>query len=387
MSMESKKNKILLVTNIPNPYRIPLFNELNKQLDRKDFKFKVIFSAYGYSRRKWNVDMSECNFDYEVLSSRNISLSDPEKTIFTYKGLLRILKKESPVLIITSAFSFATMELWYRSLFKKIKYIIWSGAINKNYRQDSFIRRIQRKILVRRAAGFIAYGTKSKEYLVSLGADPDKIAIGINTVDTDFFKNETITNRIYSRDNKKKCLLYIGYFVKRKRIDLLFHAVKILAKKRNDFILKLVGDGPEGEQLKTLAEKLNIINFISFEGFKQKKDIPKYLTEADCFLFPTGFDIWGLVLVEVMAAGLPCISSIYAGATHDLIKDGINGFAMDFSGTEKVAEKINWILNNPELSEKIGREASLFIAENVSLEKSASGFTQAVDKALKSLNS
>ena len=53
-----------------------------------------------------------------------------------------------------------------------------------------------------------------------------------------------------------------------------------------------------------------------------------------------------------MSAGLPCISSIYAGATHDLIKEGVTGFAMDFSETEEVVDKVNRILENPELPKR-----------------------------------
>ena len=55
---------------------------------------------------------------------------------------------------------------------------------------------------------------------------------------------------------------------------------------------------------------------------------------------------------------------------------------MDFSETEEVADKINWILENPKLSKAIGRNGSRFIAENVSLEKSAAGFVKAMPEGL-----
>ncbi len=77
------------------------------------------------------------------------------------------------------------------------------------------------------------------------------------------------------------------------------------------------------------------------------------MPQLHCFRLQRDTNIWGLVLVEAMSAGLPCISSIYAGATHDLIKDGVTGFAMDFSETEEVVDKVNWILENPELSKKL----------------------------------
>lgn len=379
-SVRYLSNKIILITNIPTPYRIPLFNELSRQLEDKGFRLKVIFGALGYPRRKWIIDMSECKFDYEVLSSKTIPSSNPEKISFTYSGLYHIISRECPSVFITNGFSIAATKLWWRSLFKKTPYIIWSGAISRNNVHDSPVRRLQRKTLIKRASGFIAYGTKAKEYLTSLGAKEDRIEIGINTVDTDFFQNET--RRIRSnmvREKEKRYLLYIGHLTRGKRIDRLFYALReLLIKYRGDFLLKLVGSGPEMDNLNNLANQLNIIRLISMEGFKQKEEIPEYIAEADCFLFPSEYDVWGLVLVEAMAAGLPCIASVHAGATHDLIKDGVTGFAMDFSETEKVAEKINWILDNPELSKNIGRNASCFAEKNVNIEKSALGFVKSI---------
>lgn len=370
----------MLITNIPTPYRIPLFNELNNQLKSKGLNLKVIFGALGYERRKWKVDMSECKFDYEVLPSKSIPYTDPEKVSFTYSGLYNVISKENPLVIITNGFSVASMKLWLRSM----KYIIWSEAIHRKHRSDSFLRRIQRKILIKRASGFIACGTKAKGYLISLGAEAKEIEIGMSTVDTEFYKIETEKMRKQkSKINIKKHLLYIGHLTKGKRLDLLFQAIKALLQRRQDIILELVGDGSEMENLKILAKKLEIDEFVRFEGFKQKIDIPYYFTRTDCFLFPSEYDVWGLVLIEAMSAGVPCISSIYAGATCDLIQDGVTGFAMDFSETKKVAEKINWILDNPEKAKEIGQNASWFIEENTTIEKSAEGFVRAIEKIIK----
>jgi len=375
--------KVFVITNIPTPYRIPLFNELNRQLEEKGIKLKVLFGALGYRRRKWEIDMSECNFEYEVLSSKKIPYHDPEKASFTYSDLHRVIQKENPSVIISNGFSIATTKLWLRSWFQSTPYIIWSEAISRRNESVSLLRRIHRKILSRKAFGFIACGTKAKEYLISLGSDEKKITIGMSTVDTEFFRKEAEKIRSDLKTSvSKRHLLYIGHLTKGKRIDQLFETIKVLSGKRKDFVLELVGDGAESENLKTLAEQLNIEEFVRFEGFRQKADLPKYLSIADCFVFPSEYDVWGLVLVEAMAAGLPCIASIHAGATYDLIQEGVTGFAMDFSEVEKVAEKINWILDNPEKSKEIGRSASGFIAENVSLQKSAKGFLRAIERIL-----
>lgn len=375
-----KENKILLVTNIPTPYRLPLFNELNGQLENKGLKLKVIFGALGYPRRKWELDMSKCHFDYKILLSKNIRYDNPEKISFTYSGLYRVISEENPSVIITNAFSIATMKLWLRSWLKSTPYIIWSGAVQRKYQTDLFLRKIQRRILINRASAFIAYGTKAKEYLISLGAKPEKIEIGINTVDADFYRVETERIRQQLRRDNKRHLLYIGELSPRKNVLKVLQAIILLSKTRKDFILDIVGDGNEREKLERYIIEIGIENLVIFHGFKQKKDLPGILAQADCFLFQTDFDIWGLVLVEAMAAGLPCLSSIHAGATRDLIQEGINGFAMDFSETEKVAEKINWILDNHEQAKEISQNASRFIEENVSIEKSAEGFVRAITK-------
>jgi hypothetical protein len=108
--------KILLVTNIPNHYRIPLFNELNRTLKAAGFQLKVIFAALSYSRRLEAADMSQCGFEYIILKS-NVYTSpyDNEKTSFSYTNLSHVIKLEKPELIIVSGFSPATVKIFMLS--------------------------------------------------------------------------------------------------------------------------------------------------------------------------------------------------------------------------------------------------------------------------------
>src|SRR5882724_10814838 len=133
--------KVIIVTNIPNPYRIPLFNEVNKQFADAGIKLKVLFGSLGYSRRKYNINMSDCTFDYEVLNSQKFDLGDKEKTYFTYKGLMGAIKREQPDAVIVGGYSVVTIRLWLQSFFKTTKYIIWSGSVHREGFYDSWIRR------------------------------------------------------------------------------------------------------------------------------------------------------------------------------------------------------------------------------------------------------
>lgn len=368
--------KVLIVTNIPTPYRIPLFNEIHSQLARQGIKLKVVFGAPGYTRRKWKVDMAKCNFEYHFLSSLNFAFKDPDKTYFTYSRLIGLVINDKPDVIIVSGFSLSALKVWCLSWITKTPYLIWSGAIKTYYRPESRWRKLLRKMLVQRASAFIVYGTKAGDYIMSLGGNKSNIYLSFNTTDIEHFQQKAFKKSI---DNaKQKKILYVGYITKGKRIDHIFYAIKFLSRYRNDFILTIVGDGPEVEYLKKLALNLGILSIIKFEGYIQKEEIPIYYAEADCFVFPSEYDIWGLVINEAMAAELPCIVSHHAGAAWDLIEDSITGFIVDFSRPEMVAKKIQWIFDNPDDAERIGRNAREFITNNASIEKSAENFVKAV---------
>ena len=378
-NIEKEIKKVLIITNIPNPYRIPLFNEISKQLKENNIHLKVIFGSEGYSRRKFKLNFNEFQFDYEILSSRKFNFGNNEKTFFTYGGLLKILRNESPDKIIIAGFSFGTLKLWLRSFFKKTHYIIWSGSILKRGRNDSMLRIMQRKLLMKKANGFVAYGSKAKEYFISLGANSQNISIAINTVDTDFFFEQTKFLKQKSNPrNSKIHLTYIGYLSKRKNVIRLLSIIKELAKLRSDFVLDLIGDGDDKLNLEQYVQSNEINNYVRFHGFVEKERLPEFFSKSSVFLFQTDFDIWGLVLNEAMAAGVPCISSPNAGASFDLVKEGETGFIIEFSEKGKVLERINDMLDHPENTKRLGENASDFIRKNASIKKSAEGFAYAI---------
>ncbi len=82
---------------------------------------------------------------------------------------------------------------------------------------------------------------------------------------------------------------------------------------------------PEDGTLRQACAARGIRN-VSFVGFIQKRELPRYYALADVFVFPTLGDPYGLVVDEAMACGLPVISTSAAGEIHDRVEDGVNGY-------------------------------------------------------------
>jgi glycosyltransferase involved in cell wall biosynthesis len=370
--------RVLLISNVPQPYRIPLFNELNRKFKEKDIEFKIVFAAKGYKRRRFNLDFTEMEFDYEILNSPKINFGNIERTFFTYAGINRLISRYKPDKIIVLGFSIATIKIWLRSFFHKIEYIIWSGAIDFPGRLDSFLRKFERKLLISRASAYVAYGSKAKEYLVKMGAPAEKIFIAINTIDTKFFNDETSKIKSLLRKTEQTHFIYIGYLVPRKNVNKLIEVIELVAQSRNDFVLDILGDGSERDDLEKMTARKRLSEVIKFHGFIQKANLPEFLASSACFLFQTDFDVWGLVVNEAMASGVPVLSSINAGATYDLIINGKTGFIVDYNNKKEVVQKINTILDNPKLTESMGKNAFELIEEKANIKISARGFFDSV---------
>lgn len=369
---------VTLITDGLTPYRIPLFNVLHQRLAELGYELRVICGFTMSVRRMWKVDYKNCKFKLTILEPGTAKALNGV-TSPSYRGLLRQVSQKKPNCIVVSGFSWATLKLWLRSFFLPTPYIIWAGSTLKKGKLDSPLRVLLRKLLIRHAAGFIAYGIKAKEYFVTLGAPEEKVYIAVNTVDTHFFREQTEQFRAECPAARtQKYLTYIGYLTPRKNVFRVLEAVRLLANRRCDFVLDIVGDGEDRKRLEAFVARHGIENYVQFHGFKQKCEVPAFLARSQCFLFQTDFDIWGLVLNEAMAAGLPCIASVHAGATHDLIENGVTGFVIDFADTEAVVDRINWILDHPHDASKLGQRAQAFIAQHASLEKSTDGFIKAI---------
>lgn len=165
----------------------------------------------------------------------------------------------------------------------------------------------------------------------------------------------------------KKIAITVGQFIHRKGFDVLLNA---WAKCDKEYELYIIGAEPTKEYL-DIKEQLHLEN-VHFEGFKTKEELKCYYQAADLFVFPTREDIWGLVVNEAMANGLPVITTDKCVAGLELIKDGENGYIIPTGNADELAKRINELLHDDWLLEKMAKnnlqKIRRYTIENMAIE-------------------
>jgi glycosyltransferase involved in cell wall biosynthesis len=140
----------------------------------------------------------------------------------------------------------------------------------------------------------------------------------------------------------RRIVLFCGYLIPRKRIDLMILAVSSFAPDRRPVVL-IVGRGPLQSQLQDLAARLAVTAL--FVGFHEGEELADYYLASDAFVLPSDDEPWGLVINEAMAASLPVICSDACGAAGDLVQDGTNGYRFRVGDASSLHEKLSLLLS------------------------------------------
>ena len=149
---------------------------------------------------------------------------------------------------------------------------------------------------------------------------------------------------------KDVALISMGDLIERKNYDT---AIKAVANAGNNNLhYYICGKGNEEDNLKALADKLNISDRIHFLGFRS--DIKELLAASDIFLFTTKQEGLPRSMMEAMASGLPCIASKIRGNT-DLLEETGGGFLCGMTDVTDYAEKLDLLAENVSLRTDMGK--------------------------------
>jgi glycosyltransferase involved in cell wall biosynthesis len=154
-------------------------------------------------------------------------------------------------------------------------------------------------------------------------------------------------------------LLAAGRFTHQKGFDLLIRAFGEATTEKKELRLVIAGEGPEAETLRELAAQLGLGARVSFPG--RVRELSRLLKCAVAFILPSRYEGFPNVLLEALAAGVPCVATDCPGATREILGDGAYGLLVPPDDSEALAGAINLIATDAELRQRLSRAATVAI--------------------------
>ena len=140
----------------------------------------------------------------------------------------------------------------------------------------------------------------------------------------------------------------------RKKVEILIYAAKKVIDKLPNTKFLIIGDGPERAKLENLTKELYLTQNVIFTGKISEDELLRCYSIADIFSIHTLHEGFGIVYIEAMSMGLPIVTT-YAHGNEDIIENGKNGFMVEPNNSNKLAEKIIFLLTNDEIRNDIAR--------------------------------
>jgi len=352
--------------------------QLLPYLSREGFHVEVI-------TRRWRKEMQRTEY-IDGTMVRRIGIPGegllPTILFVLMLGVYLIGKSPSIDVIHThGAVAMAALGRFFAMITGKVNVakIATAGRILK-YRQSLTGRVIL--FWFKRSDAIICMSDEVLEELANTNVPSQSIFRIENAVDGNRFKPMSVDKRKEWRskrgfEEKTPLVIFSGRLVPRKGLDILIDAWCRVIKKYPDTHLLIIGSGnfqPDSieTQMQLKVDSENIGN-IHFEG---ETDSPEsYLGVADIFVFPSRREGFPNALLEAMASGLSPVASEIGGVV-DLIKNGKTGLLFPPEDSQTMADKIQFLLNNPEVRVRIGQKARTHVLENYTFDRVAEQYCQ-----------
>lgn len=342
------KTAVLLLTNTPAPYRLPVFAALAEQVD-----LTVWYCEPHQPDRLWQINEA-AQIASQFLPARSLPLPGLPLTFNPGLGQ-RLGQTRFDLIIAGENFShFPAVLAANRAARRQNKpFVLWSEAIDTAFASGNFVSNFYRRWLYGRSTAFLAYSEGARQFLLRRGAAKSKIVRGYQVVPTEHLPPPARDKAALGLAGKR-VILYVGYLNPRKGLLTLLNAFLQVAGA--DDRLALVGDGPDRPILQKMAGE---DGRILFPGYLEGAEKSSWYAAADIFVLPTLHDPWGLVVNEAMAFGLPIITTAAAGCA-ELVRG--NGRIVPPNDVPALATALRDLLSDPDGLATMGQRSRERIA-------------------------
>jgi len=365
--------RLAILHPVAAPYREKLFTAL---AGTSGIDLKVYYCGSGQNYRDWSFVPG--NYDREILPGCIF-----RKNFYFNPRLIQRLRRDRPDFLLvwgwsdpTAILAFLTARLMKISLFMVTDsaFPILQRGNNLQSRMIGIIKRC----LIKLPQGFLAQGKLARDYLIAMGASPERIKrVPINCLEVEYWQAQAAIARSGAQKIKaelgiqeKQLILYVGRLIPGKGLETLIEAYADLTQHLKKVGLLIVGGGGLQEVLESQCRRLGLSQVV-FLGSQSYEKLIKYYGISDCLVLPTFSDQWPLVVLEALACGLPVVTTDRCGSVPDLITAHDTGLVVKYGDSASLAEALFEILTLPANTLAVVRKRAYNVAAAYDVKQTA----------------
>ena len=366
---------IIFFISHPIQYVSPLLRELSTHTKLKVYYYggqSALNDDKGFGQKvTWDIPLLD---GYEYVFLKNTSSSTGMNTRFFDAinwSIFKVLRQSDDKVIIVNGWAYLSdwfvflgaklygKKVWMRAEMPWNQEELKPKSVKTSLKFFIF-KYVLFKIFIDK---FLFIGTQNKKYYLMHGVKESRLIFAPYAVDNQRFQclktNGLSARQKWNIDAKQIVILYSGKLIEKKRpLDLLKAFYELNDANTTLFYM---GDGPLRNELEVYISQQQVKNVI-ISGFINQSEIGTIYSMADLFVMCSGIgETWGLSVNEAMNFSLPVIVSSTCGSSFDLVESGVNGFVFNEGDVNGLTERIQFIVVDSILREKMGEASKVRI--------------------------
>jgi 1,2-diacylglycerol 3-alpha-glucosyltransferase len=343
MTTKKDRKNILLVWDRMGDYHRARWHALQNLAKGID----VYAADLGRGDQLYNWESTPEEKLYKVFSKKKVGHNDAFHRVYNYIKCIREHKVGYVAIAGYGKISYLLILIFSKLMGRKV--LIFAESW---YQGNPFTDRLKAWFVRLFCDSVFASGEKARSFFNQHFHYPlKKIVTGYSVVHNDHFANPG------TKHTHEPILLCVARFAPEKNLVDLITAFGKSQLPHKGWGLMIVGGGPLQGKLEEMAKGQNI-QLKKWVGYDA---LPQLYHQASCFILPSIFEPWGLVVNEAMAAGLPVIVSNQCGCQPDLV-DSSNGWAFDAENPEALISVLDELAGAPQsLLSKMGKQSNMAI--------------------------
>lgn len=308
-----KRIRVAIITNTPAPYRLPALQLL---AGFEEIELHAIYCTQPHI----DVSLGEQAHAFPVHWLTGRYQAHSRSFMHNDLGVVRVLRALRPDVIITCGYipTFLYAFSWAR--LAGVPHVVMTDGTLTSERSLTAVHRWVRKIVWRGSSAFVGACEGSLDLFRAAGIEAARLFKAPLAVDNERYA------RAVPHERERVDFLFCGRLLPLKRPGFALEVAASTARRiGRRTTIDFAGEGSEEAVLREQAAALQDLVQVRVLGHLPQAELPQRYAAARLFLFPSEFDVWGVVANEACAAGVPVLVSPHAGAAHELVRDGENG--------------------------------------------------------------